>query len=840
LEIIVEEEAGFCFGVKRAVDITYEAAQNSKLPQPVYILGPLIHNAEVVKEIEEAGVKTVSDADAIDLEKKGTVIIRSHGVRPEIVARLRQKDWHIIDATCPYVKKAQDYSRLLIREGYRLIIFGDSSHPEVQGILGHVKDQAEIIASPEEGEAIKRTAKIGLVPQTTKNPEKFRQLTNILLGKANELRIFNTICSVTQKRQEAAGSLASQVDAIIVVGGHNSSNTRSLVLICSEKGTPTYHIQKSEEINPEWFIGIEKVGIVAGASTPNWIIKEVEELMFEMSEERKDENREQEEQKKKEEENNTAPTEEENQATEEQKEQEKTEQEEQVQAEETVSQQETEQEKEEAEIEEETLETEQEQEGTEEKEKEELEETALEEKTEESAPETAAVQETEPEATPEKAVEEEATPEEEEGDVAAEEEEIQSQQEGDPSPSEDIATEEEPEEEAPHPMEEEEAMQYGQDIQAFSRGQIIDGKVIEVTDEGLFVDIGSKTEGFVPRREVAQDPVENIADHVQPGQDIKVFFLGTDDDGAARLSKKRADIEEAWNRVTQAQKDQSVITGKATKVVKGGLVVDVGLRGFIPASHIAIEYVEDLEQFVGQELEMKVLEVEKKNNNVVLSRRKVLEQDQEKKKGETLDSIGQGDVVDGRVTKIVDFGAFIDIGGIEGLLHISEMSWGRIEHPSRVLKEGQETEVKVLSVDKEAERISLGLKQILPDPWDEFVDKYSVGDHVEGTITKTVSFGAFMEIENGIEGLIHISQLAQRHVETPDEVVKKGDKVTAKIININENERKVGLSLKEMEEEKQKKEAKEITDQAKEEGNITIGDMVGDLFEKDEDEEEEK
>jgi len=782
LEIIVAQNAGFCFGVKRAVDITLAAAENQKLPTPIFTLGPLIHNQEVVLKLEENGIIAFEEFEKLPPGEPGTMIIRSHGVRPEIVNQLKEKGWHIIDATCPFVKKAQDFSRILVREGYQLIIFGDKNHPEVQGILGHVFDKAEVIAEPEQAKKIEKTAKIGLVPQTTKNPKKFGELVQNLLEKTNELRVFNTICTVTQKRQEVAFSLASEVDAILVVGGHNSSNTKSLYNLCDETGTPTYHIEKPEEINPKWFDGIEKVGIVAGASTPNWTIKEVEEVMFEMSEERKEEKREQEQ----------------NEVDhEEQKAPEKVEEEVPEQVEEKKQP-------------EEEVDTEKEPE----------EEVAQEKKEE-------------PEEKKEEEQEEEQEEQEEEQEEQEEaEEKTDKKQEGEPTPSEDIAAEEEVEKEQAHPMDEEEAMQYGQDVQAFSKGQIIEGKVIEITEDGIFVDIGSKTEGFVPKREIAQEGVENISDVVQPGEEIKVYFLGTDEDGAAKLSKKRADIEEAWQLVTQAQKDKSVIKGTATKVVKGGLVVDVGLRGFIPASHIAIEYVEDLEQFVGQELEMTVLEVEKKNNNVVLSRRKVLEQEQEQKKVETMENLTQGDVVKGRVTKIVDFGAFIDIGGIEGLLHISEMSWGRIEHPSKVLEEGQEIEVKVLSVDKENERISLGLKQILPDPWDEFVKNHKVGDKIEGTITKTVSFGAFMEIENGIEGLIHISQLARRHVENPDEVVKKGDKVSAKIININEGERKVGLSLKEMEEDKQKKEVKEFTDQAKEEGNITIGDMVGDIFQK--------
>ncbi|RQD75758.1 MAG: 30S ribosomal protein S1, partial [Halanaerobium sp. MSAO_Bac5] len=335
---------------------------------------------------------------------------------------------------------------------------------------------------------------------------------------------------------------------------------------------------------------------------------------------------------------------------------------------------------------------------------------------------------------------------------------------------------------------------------------------------------------------------------VEMDQKIEVVILTLEDDeGNMILSKKQADYEKAWEKIVEAHENDEVIEAEVTKEVKGGLVVNVGVRGFIPASHVAIGYVDDLSDYVGQTLRLKVIEVERDNNNVVLSAKKVLEKERAAQKEETLESLEEGQTVNGKVTKLVDFGAFIDLGGIEGLLHISEMSWGRIESPSEVLSEGEEVEVKVLGVNKEDERISLGLKQLLPDPWEEFAEKHYEGEVVEGKITKIVDFGAFMEVEKGIEGLIHISQLSHRHVKTADEVVSVGDVKEAKIINIDAEQERVGLSLKELEEKPEPKKStassssssssskssKGKDDKADESssGGATIREIVGDIFE---------
>ncbi|MGM0420526.1 MAG: 30S ribosomal protein S1, partial [Bacillota bacterium] len=398
---------------------------------------------------------------------------------------------------------------------------------------------------------------------------------------------------------------------------------------------------------------------------------------------------------------------------------------------------------------------------------------------------------------------------------------------------------------------EEETFQYSDnDIADLEKGQTVKGSVVEINDQGVYVDVNYKTDGFIPLRELSNSDVSDPHDVVSLDEEINVVILTLEDEeGNMILSKKRADQEVAWEKIEEAHKDDEIIEAEITKEVKGGLVADVGLRGFIPASHVSIGYVEDLSEFVGETMKLKVIEVDRKNNNVVLSAKKVLEEEREEEKAETMKSLEKGQVLTGKVTKLVDFGAFVDIGGVEGLLHISEMSWGRIAHPSSVLEEGQEIEVKVLDVDRENDRISLGYKQLLPDPWEEFAKKHYEGEIITGKITKIVDFGAFMEVEDGIEGLIHISQLSNRHVKTADEVVTVGEEREAKIINIDPEQKRVGLSIKELEEPKEQKPKSSSSSQSKQDDSeseseedmpsgATIGERLGDLKSLMEDEEE--
>jgi len=737
LEVITAEEAGFCFGVERAIDMVLEAASENE-DLNVYTLGPLIHNPQVVKKLEEKNVKVASSLAEID---SGIVIIRSHGVAPEIIEQAREKNLKIIDATCPYVKNAQKYARQLVDEGYQTFIYGDQDHPEVQGIYGASDKKAIVIREKEDLKSVELKAKVGFVAQTTKSPESFRDIINLVITEVKELKVFNTICNTTDVRQSSAKKLAEDADIMFVIGGHNSANTTRLAEICAATNTPTYHIETAAEIEKEWLSGKNKVGITAGASTPDWLIREVIQLMNEENKE--------------------------------------------VNVEST--------------------------ENVEEKEEQVVEETV--EEVEETTEET------------------EETTEEKEADNNEEAEE-----------SVEVDAEEEAE-----TQEEAEFKYSDNDIADLRKGQKVTGTVVEINDNGVYVDVNYKTDGFIPLRHLSHRPVEDAHDIVSMDEEIEVVILTLEDDeGNMILSKKQADYEKAWEKIVEAYENDEVIEAEVTKEVKGGLVVDVGVRGFIPASHVAIGYVDDLSDYVGETLRLKVIEVERDNNNVVLSAKKVLEKERAAKKEETLASLEEGQTVEGTVTKLVDFGAFIDLGGIEGLLHISEMSWGRIESPAEVLSEGEKVEVQVLGVNKEEERISLGLKQLLPDPWEEFAEKHYEGEVVEGKITKLVDFGAFMEVEKGIEGLIHISQLSHKHVKTADEVVNVGDVREAKIINIDADQERVGLSLKELEEKPEPKEksssssqrsskgssssSQSSSDDNSSSGGATIREIVGDIF----------
>lgn len=642
LEIILADHSGFCFGVKRAIELAISLAEDQK--KPLYTLGPIIHNPQVVHRLEDLGVENI---DSVDEVNDGAVIIRSHGVPPRVIEEIQAKGLEVIDATCPFVKRAQEYARQLVEDGYHAIVCGDADHPEVIGIVGSANGDVLVVKNAEELAQCPLRSKIGVVAQTTLSIQTYKEVISHLLDRAKELKVYNTICTTTEEKQKAAADLAVQVDLMLVIGGRNSANTSRLAEICRNVGVPTYHIETADELKPAWFKEVQRVGVTAGASTPNWIIKEVLRVMSEFNDDKK---------------------------------------------------------------------------------------------------------------------------------VVAEE---MNQEKGDGQ-----------------------EMVFDDSFRKLKKGEKVKGTVVQVRDDSVFVAIGYKSEGIITLEELTHRPVKSAHEVVNEGDEIEVVVIGLEDEdeeGNVHLSLKRASREKAWEEILDAYENGKTIEAKVNKVVKGGLVVDVGLRGFVPASHIAIEFVENLEQYVGQVLKLRVIEVDRANNNVVLSRKAVLEEERQAKKTETLAQLEEGQVIEGIVTKLVDFGAFVDLGGVEGLLHISEMSWGRIGHPSEVLKEGQKTKVKILKVDKENERISLGLKQILPDPWSQFMEKHQIGDVVEGTITKTVDFGAFMEILPGVEGLIHISQLARRHVANPTEVVKAGDKVEAKIININDQDRKVGLSMKELE-----------------------------------------
>jgi len=340
--------------------------------------------------------------------------------------------------------------------------------------------------------------------------------------------------------------------------------------------------------------------------------------------------------------------------------------------------------------------------------------------------------------------------------------------------------------------------QYDETFVTLEPGQIIRGKVVQVGTDEVMVDVGYKSEGRIPLHELGLKPGQTPEDVVSVGDEIEVFVIKVEDqEGNVQLSKRRADSRVAWERLERAKANGEVIEAPVTERVKGGLLVDVGVRGFVPASHVALNYVENLEKYVGQTLRLKVIELDRQRSNVVLSHKQVLEEEYEKAKREAFSRLTEGSVVKGVVRRITDFGAFVDIGGgVEGLLHVSEMAWSRVGHPSEVVSEGDTINVMVLKVDPENDRISLSLKEALPDPWLTVGKRYQVGDIVTGTVTRVVDFGAFVKLEDGIEGLVHISQLSDRHVTKPSEVVSPGQTVDVKVVSLDEAKRRIGLSIK--------------------------------------------
>ncbi len=338
---------------------------------------------------------------------------------------------------------------------------------------------------------------------------------------------------------------------------------------------------------------------------------------------------------------------------------------------------------------------------------------------------------------------------------------------------------------------------YDLTIPIFSEGDVVNGRVVRIDKDEVLVDIGYKSEGVIPLSELSIRKSVNVFEEVELGEMVDALvMIKEDQDGRLILSKKRARFEKAWKRIEAAAAAGEHVEGTVIEVVKGGLILDLGVRGFLPASLVDIRRVQDLDEFLGRKLECKVIELNRNRNNVVLSRRAVLEDERREVRQKILDELQPGDVVEGVISNIVDFGAFVDLEGIDGLIHISELSWSHVNHPSEVLTIGEKVEVKLLDIDRDRQRISLGLKQTQADPWQSVIDRFGINDVVEGKVTKVVTFGAFVEIHPGVEGLVHISELASHHVENPREVVSQGDTLSVRIIEIDPERRRLSLSLK--------------------------------------------
>ncbi|WP_245907792.1 bifunctional 4-hydroxy-3-methylbut-2-enyl diphosphate reductase/30S ribosomal protein S1 [Neomoorella humiferrea] len=717
--MLVADYAGFCFGVTRAVKKAKEA------PKPIASLGSLIHNRLVVEELAREGVKPVASLEEVDC---GRVLIRSHGVSPDVLEVAREKGLEVIDATCPYVARAQHLAQKLAREGYQVVIVGEASHPEVKGLLGWAGPGAVVVSDREEAELLPYYPRRAVLAQTTQPEEKLAEVAAVLRTKTDTLVVHNTVCHATRRRQEAAVDLARRVDVMLVVGGRESANTRHLAELCRTTGTPTYHIETAGELCRQWFINARRVGVTGGASTPAWIIEEVVVMLAE---------------------------------------QEKL-----------------------------------------------------------MVPEG----EREPEKGPEGA---ELAPAGENNAV-----EVKPETESGATTVEAGETDGAIENTAAPEKQEEQKNEIQQQIEAkmpeLRRGSIVTGTVVQVNDNEVLVDVGGKCEGIIPLNELSHRNISDPHEVVAVGDTINVMVVKPEnEEGHPVLSKRRADRRIAWEKLEQYLANGTEIQGEVIEVVKGGLLVDVGVRGFVPASLIERGYVEDLNAYLGKTLRLRVIELDRSKNKVVLSQKAILEEEYEKQRQATWESLEVGQVRKGIVRRLTNFGAFVDLGGVDGLLHVSEISWGRVEHPRDALQEGQEIEVKVLGVDREEGKVSLGRKQLLPNPWDTAASRYPVGTIVEGKVLRLAPFGAFVEVEPGIEGLVHISQLADRHVEKPEDVVKVGDVIPVKVLGVDQEAQRMSLSLRQALRDRAKKQPKqaEKSPEPQEESGVKLGDLFGELFE---------
>ena len=627
MEIIVARTAGFCFGVKRAVDKVYE--QVEKNSGPIYTYGPIIHNEEVVRDLKNKGVQVLETERELEELTEGTVIIRSHGVSRHIYQLLKEKNITIVDATCPFVRKIHKIVEKQTAEGRRVIIIGNASHPEVEGIKGWGNGDTLVIDSVKEAESlnIPEGEKLCIVSQTTFNYNKFKELVEKFSEKRYDILVLNTICNATQERQVEAKAVASKVDAMIVIGGKNSSNTQKLYEICKKECENTHYIQTLGDFNPECVSSVSSVGITAGASTPNYIIEEVHTVMAEMS---------------------------------------------------------------------------------------------FEQMLEES-------------------------------------------------------------------------------LKTIRSGEVVTGKVIDVKEDEIVLNIGYKSDGIISRSEYTTDSNLDLRTVVHVGDEMEAKVVKVNDgEGQVALSYRRLQAEKGNRRLEEAFENHEVLKAKVTQVLDGGLSVNVEeTRVFIPASLVSDVYERDLSKYKDQEIEFVITEFNPRRRRIIGDRRQLLAAKKAEMQKELFERIHVGDTVEGVVKNVTDFGAFIDLGGADGLLHISEMSWGRVESPKKVFKAGDK--VKVLIKDINGDKIALSLKFPETNPWVHAAEKYAAGNIVKGRVARMTDFGAFVELEPGVDALLHVSQISRNHVDKPSDVLSIGQEIEAQVVDFNEEDKKISLSMKVLE-----------------------------------------
>lgn len=627
MKVKLAKTAGFCFGVKRAVDTVYQelARQGSG---KIYTYGPIIHNEEVIKDMQKLGATVLRSEEELDAVTEGTVVIRSHGVEKQIYDKLEAKHISIVDATCPYVKKIHNIVRKESEEGKFIIIIGNPEHPEVQGIRGWAGNDAAIVQNPEDIAklSIKNNKKVCVVSQTTFNYKKFQYLVEIICEKSYDIIVLNTICNATKERQTEARQIAEEADAMIVIGDKHSSNTQKLFEICAEACKDTYYIQTLDDLNLNQLGSVETVGITAGASTPNNIIEEVQKMS----------------------------------------------------------------------------------------------ELSFEQMLDES-------------------------------------------------------------------------------FKTIHNGEVVEGTVIDVKPDEIILNIGYKADGIITKSEYSNDSSLDLTTAVSVGDAMTVKVLKVNDgEGQVLLTYKRLAAEKSNERLKEAFENKEVLKATVTQILGGGLCAEVeGVRVFIPASLVSDSYEKDLSKYDGKEIEFVISEFNPRRNRVIGDRRQLLVAERAEKQRELFARLQVGDTIEGVVKNVTDFGAFVDLGGVDGLLHISEMSWGRVENPKKVFKVGDN--LKVLVKDINDTKVALSLKFPETNPWAHASEDFAVGSVITGKVARMTDFGAFVELAPGVDALLHVSQISRAHVDKPSDVLSIGQEIQAKIVDLNEAEKKISLSMKALE-----------------------------------------
>ena len=674
-KIELAKTAGFCFGVNRAVEMTYELVNSGK---KVSTLGPLIHNPVVIEALETKGVRVLTSPE--QAEKGSTVVVRTHGIGRSVMQELSATGAEVCDATCPFVKKIHRIVSENSSEDIPVLIAGDSDHPEVMGIMGYCngecftfKDATELRIILENHSDLCQK-RITVVSQTTfsvKEWEESSKIINLLCTNAN---VFDTICNATQDRQHEATELSERADIMIIIGGLESSNTAKLKAVC-EKNCRTYLVERAAELKNIDFSGCNFIGVTAGASTPARIIKEVLCNMSEIL--------------------NEQPIE--------------------------------------------------------------LEEGAVEQKTD-VADDAAVVELTQ-------------------GASSAQPEEVPS---NDSSDEQDFS----------------QALE--ESLSNMNNDQKVKGVVMGFSPTEIQVDIGRKHAGYIPMDEYSADPAADPRKELKVGDEIDLIIMKTNDvEGTVMLSKRRYDAMKAWSDIVDAAETDKVFDGVVTDVVKGGVIaVTNGVRVFIPGSLATASRNEPLDDLLRKNVQFRIIEVNRFKRRAVGSIRAVLKEAKKAAEEAFWAQAEVGQKYTGTVKSLTAYGAFVDIGGVDGMIHISELSWKRIKHPSEVLSVGDEVEVYIKALDTEKKKISLGYRKDEDNPWEILRKNYPEGTVIEAEVVSLTDFGAFARVIPGIDGLIHISQIADRRIDKPSDVLKVGDKVQVKIIGIDFDKKRVSLSIR--------------------------------------------